>query len=274
MCICCALQHLLLFAQSSTLLRELLAALVLACGSALISNHARLAGMNLIFSPVYQATTGAVDDAETDVEAAKDAADFGSVKSMQLDNNYHIRVLIPCYKEPYEIVLRTVNAIRDAVLPAGALPDPVSAVVRNGITCMMADKMRDVRRNHHSDVRAGKTCDVSCCSCDPQDAQRSVCHDAVQALPSTARLWQMSSSLLICRVPIVQAAGAPSTSATTARTARSGACVSAWAATAFMCPVSTPSPTGKPLARHRSRSHYKQQPAGACLVTCTVRRPA
>ena len=37
------------------------------------------------------------------------------------DNNYHVRVLIPCYKEPYEIVLRTVNAIRDAVLPAGAL---------------------------------------------------------------------------------------------------------------------------------------------------------
>jgi len=95
--------------------------LALASGSTLIRNHVCPAGMNLIFSPVYQATTGAVDDAETDVEAAKDAADFGSVKSMPLDNNYHVRVLIPCYKEPYEIVLRTVNAIRDAVLPAGAL---------------------------------------------------------------------------------------------------------------------------------------------------------
>ena len=74
-------------------------------------------GMNLIFSPVYHAA-GGVDDAETDVEAAKDV-EFGSVKSMPLGNNYHVRVLIPCYKEPYEIVLRTVNAIRDAVLPAG-----------------------------------------------------------------------------------------------------------------------------------------------------------
>ena len=73
--------------------------------------------MNLIFSPVYHAA-GAVDDAETDVEAAKDV-EFGSVKSMPLGGNYHVRVLIPCYKEPYEIVQRTVNAIRDAVLPAG-----------------------------------------------------------------------------------------------------------------------------------------------------------
>ena len=40
--------------------------------------------MNLIFSPVYAASTGAADVAETDVEAAKDAADFGSVKSMPL----------------------------------------------------------------------------------------------------------------------------------------------------------------------------------------------
>ena len=32
---------------------------------------------------------------------------------------YHIRVLIPCYKEPEEIVRQTVVAIRSAVLPPG-----------------------------------------------------------------------------------------------------------------------------------------------------------
>ena len=81
--------------------------------------------MNLIFSPVYHAA-GAADGAETDVEAAKDADYAGSVKSMPLGANYHVRVLIPCYKEPYEIVLRTVNAIRDAVLPAGMQRKPIS----------------------------------------------------------------------------------------------------------------------------------------------------
>lgn len=35
---------------------------------------------------------------------------------------YHIRVLIPCYKEPEEIVRQTVAAIRSAVLPPGELP--------------------------------------------------------------------------------------------------------------------------------------------------------
>jgi len=33
--------------------------------------------------------------------------------------HYHIRVLIPCYKEPEEIVRQTVTAIRTAVLPPG-----------------------------------------------------------------------------------------------------------------------------------------------------------
>ena len=33
---------------------------------------------------------------------------------------YHIRVLIPCYKEPEDIVRQTVVAIRTAVLPPGA----------------------------------------------------------------------------------------------------------------------------------------------------------
>ena len=32
---------------------------------------------------------------------------------------YHIRVLIPCYREPLQIVVKTINAAYDAVLPAG-----------------------------------------------------------------------------------------------------------------------------------------------------------
>ena len=33
---------------------------------------------------------------------------------------YHIRVLIPCYKEEADIVEKTVHGIRNAVLPPGA----------------------------------------------------------------------------------------------------------------------------------------------------------
>ena len=40
---------------------------------------------------------------------------------MSLGLPYHIRVLIPCYKEDFEIVQKTLNAIRIAALPAGAL---------------------------------------------------------------------------------------------------------------------------------------------------------
>ena len=32
---------------------------------------------------------------------------------------YHVRVLIPCYREPLQIVVKTINAAYDAVLPAG-----------------------------------------------------------------------------------------------------------------------------------------------------------
>ena len=34
---------------------------------------------------------------------------------------YHIRVLIPCYKEELEIVQKTVIAARTAILPEGVL---------------------------------------------------------------------------------------------------------------------------------------------------------
>ena len=77
---------------------------------------ARPAGMNLIFSPVYD-SPGAADDAEVDIEAAQKDPDYKGLGGS--GTPYHVRVLIPCYKEPYEIVARTVAAIRDAVLPAG-----------------------------------------------------------------------------------------------------------------------------------------------------------
>ncbi len=193
--------------------------------------------MNLIFSPVYQATTGAVDDAETDVEAAKDAADFGSVKSMPLDNNYHIRVLIPCYKEPYEIVLRTVNAIRDAVLPAGALRSIFSLSgwthVRGNCRLEAGDAW--CRLLHHADVHLHDL---------RRWPSRLTAYMTLRGLCLRSRqsVRMADVHMLHCFgdcTMVMQAAGAPSTSATMARTARSGAFVSAWAATASMFPVST-----------------------------------
>lgn len=73
--------------------------------------------MNLIFNPVYS-KPGAADDAEQDIEAARKGPDFQGGGS-GMGAPYHVRVLIPCYKEPFEIVQRTISAIRDAVLPAG-----------------------------------------------------------------------------------------------------------------------------------------------------------
>ena len=50
---------------------------------------------------------------------------------------YHIRVLIPCYKEDFEIVQKTLNAIRIAALPAGArLPIDISLSGSTGAPCM------------------------------------------------------------------------------------------------------------------------------------------
>ena len=37
----------------------------------------------------------------------------------QVTMPYHVRVLIPCYREPLQIVVKTINAAYDAVLPAG-----------------------------------------------------------------------------------------------------------------------------------------------------------
>ena len=38
---------------------------------------------------------------------------------MQVKLNYHVRVLVPCYKEELEIIQKTVLAALDAPLPAG-----------------------------------------------------------------------------------------------------------------------------------------------------------
>ena len=46
------------------------------------------------------------------------AADLGVV-CQQVGMNYHVRVLIPCYREPLSIVSRTITAAHEAVLPAG-----------------------------------------------------------------------------------------------------------------------------------------------------------
>lgn len=48
------------------------------------------------------------------------ASTMSSVGGMALGMPYHIRVMIPCYKEDFEIVQKTLNAIREAALPSGA----------------------------------------------------------------------------------------------------------------------------------------------------------
>lgn len=37
----------------------------------------------------------------------------------QVSEPYHVRVLIPCYREPLAIIVKTINASYDALLPAG-----------------------------------------------------------------------------------------------------------------------------------------------------------
>ena len=51
---------------------------------------------------------------------------------------YHIRVLIPCYKEELHIVQKTLNAIREAALPAGELK---SCLVAPGCACLIVSML-------------------------------------------------------------------------------------------------------------------------------------
>ena len=37
----------------------------------------------------------------------------------QVNAPYHVRVLIPCYREPLHIIVKTINAAYDALLPEG-----------------------------------------------------------------------------------------------------------------------------------------------------------
>ncbi|KAK9823799.1 hypothetical protein WJX72_005584 [[Myrmecia] bisecta] len=60
-------------------------------------------GINLLWNPV-------IEDFQEDPD---------SPGKPKVDMPYHVRVLIPCYKEELEIVRRTIMAAYDAVLPAG-----------------------------------------------------------------------------------------------------------------------------------------------------------
>lgn len=51
---------------------------------------------------------------------------------------YHIRVLIPCYKEPADIVRKTVEAIRAAALPEGMSLGPLSRASFKMCHCLAA----------------------------------------------------------------------------------------------------------------------------------------
>ncbi len=42
-----------------------------------------------------------------------------SLVAVQVKLNYHVRVLVPCYKEDLDIIQKTVLAALDATLPAG-----------------------------------------------------------------------------------------------------------------------------------------------------------
>jgi hypothetical protein len=74
------------------------------------------AGTNLLLEPVYETVGKDADAAAADVEAAQKDSEFGTART---GGAYCLRVLIPCYKEPFDIVHRTIVAARDAVLPAG-----------------------------------------------------------------------------------------------------------------------------------------------------------
>lgn len=55
-----------------------------------------------------------------------------------LQQMYHIRVLIPCYKEELHIVQKTLNAIREAALPAGELESCLAAMAAPAPLCLTA----------------------------------------------------------------------------------------------------------------------------------------
>jgi endoglucanase len=61
-----------------------------------------LYGVNLLMTPVYD----------------KIPIEEGSVPEVaKVDHHYHIRVLVPCYRESLELVQRTVTAALGAQLP-------------------------------------------------------------------------------------------------------------------------------------------------------------
>lgn len=63
-----------------------------------------LYGVNLLLTPVYDPIP----------------IEEGSVPEVaKVDHKYHIRILVPCYKESLELVQRTVTAALDAQLPRG-----------------------------------------------------------------------------------------------------------------------------------------------------------
>ena len=72
----------------------------------------------------FASSQGGDDDAMSDssrvtgtTTVSGTALSLGGVPDLEM--SYHVRVLIPCYKEDLEIVQATLNAIRDAALPAG-----------------------------------------------------------------------------------------------------------------------------------------------------------
>lgn len=95
------------------------------------------AGTNLIWDPVNEVVIpGEVagkdtkdaasesartegDVTEDDPSTVKGGSDYVVDMAEPQGGKYHVRVLIPCYKEDAEIVEKTLVAIRSAVLPPG-----------------------------------------------------------------------------------------------------------------------------------------------------------
>lgn len=59
------------------------------------------------------------DVTEDDPSTVKGGSDYVVDMAEPQGGKYHVRVLIPCYKEDAEIVEKTLVAIRSAVLPPG-----------------------------------------------------------------------------------------------------------------------------------------------------------
>ena len=105
------------------------------------------------------------------------------VSAAQVDLPYHVRVLVPCYKEDLAIVRRTVMAAYDALLPAGCAR-----------TIYLCDDGKDPKKHAFCEA-LGPEVHCSPCAC-PKWSSKQLLAAVVQLYRLTTR-----SCNLTCTVP-------------------------------------------------------------------------